>query len=181
MNIERLVKGYYMVICCVHYTRPSWSSDGFNSARKPSVAECAELAGWVGWPDGRVGSPWKPTLSPPRCRNHPWKNRKIPCSTGNMLKTPPHVPHGVVLIFFCFNGYASFGQKVSVNQMGEEEDLQWGWLWALRSPLHLACEQSSVELTRWGATWNLLIFVCLRPSFPLANIGVAWCDNKWIS
>lgn len=127
---------------------------------------------------------WKPmeaNLSPPRCRNHPWKNRKIPCSTGNMLKTTPHVPHDVVLIFFCFNGYASFGQKVSVNQMGEEEDLKWGWLWALRSPLHLACEQSSVELTRWGATWKLLLFVCLRPSFPLANIGVAWCDNKWIS
>lgn len=108
---------------------------------------------------------WKPmeaNLSPPRCRNHPWTNRKIQC--GEHVETTPQGHHDVVLIFFWFNGYASFGQKVSVNQMREEEDLKWGWLWALRSPLHLACEQSSVELTRWGATWKLLIFVCLRPS-----------------
>lgn len=176
MNIERLVKGYYMVICCVHYTRPSWSSDGFNSARKPSVAECAELAGWVGWPDGRVGSPWKPTLSPPRCRNHPWKNRKIPCSTGNMLKTPPHVPYRcrfdiLLLQWLCF----IWSEGIS------ESDGRRGRL-AVRVAMSSEVAPTSCLRTvqRWAnkvGGYLKATYFCLSETF--LSFGEHWCGMVW--
>ena len=141
------------------------------------------LQGESGGQTDGLEAPWKPTLSPPRCRNPSMKKSKNTMFHGeHVWKPPPHVPHGcrfdiLLLQWLCF----IWSEGIS------ESDGRRGRL-AVRVAMSSEVAPTSCLRTvqRWANKVGglpeiyLFLFVWDLP-FLWQTLGVAWCDNKWIS